>query len=218
VLRPLKVVIENYPEGEVEWFDAPYHPDDPAMGSRKVPFCRELYVEQDDFREDPPKKWFRLAPGREIRLRYACLITCNEVIKNEAGEVIELRCTWDPDSRGGTAPDGRKVKGTSHWVSAPHAVDARVRQYDRLFLKEDPEDVPEGQDFTASLNPNALEHIEGCKLEPSLAGAAPGTRVQFERIGYFCVDPRAQDGVPVFNRTIGLRDSWAKLEKQVQKP
>jgi len=212
VLRPLKVVIENFPEGEVEWFDAPLHPEDPGYGSRKLPLSREVWIERDDFREDPPKKWFRLAPGREIRLRYACLITCREVIKDAAGEVVELRCTWDPASRGGNAPDGRKVKGTSHWVSASHAVDAEVRLYDRLFTVEDPLGAAEGDDWQKFINPASLEVLSGCKVEPHLAEAAAGSRWQFERIGYFCADPDGRPGAPVFNRTIGLRDSWSKLD------
>jgi glutaminyl-tRNA synthetase len=212
-------VIENFPEGEVEQFDAPYHPERPAEGTRKVPLSRVLYVERDDFREDPPKKWFRLAPGREVRLRYACLVTCNEVIKDEqTGEVIELRCSWDPASRGGDAPDGRKVHGTIHWVSADHAVDAEVRLYDRLFNAENPVAESEAGDFIAHLNPSSLEIVDGAKLEPSLAGAASGSRYQFERLGYFCVDTRdSTDERLVFNRTISLRDSWAKLEKKLQK-
>jgi glutaminyl-tRNA synthetase len=213
VLRPLRVVIENIAEGQVETFDAPYHPEHGEWGSRPLHLTRVIYVEQDDFREDPPKKWFRLAPGREVRLRYACLLTCVDVIKDEAGEVNELRCRWDPDSRGGNPADGRKVKGTLHWVSADHAVDAEVRLYDRLFNVENPlgdKDV----DWRTHLNPSSLETLRGCKLEPSLAGAKPGDRVQFERLGYFCVD--TVDGtpeMPVYNRTISLRDSWAKLEK-----
>ncbi len=212
VVRPLKVVIENFPEGETEWFDAPLHPEDPSYGSRKLPLTREVYIERDDFKEDPPKKWFRLAPGREIRLRYACLVTCREVIKDAAGEVVELRCTWDPASRGGNAPDGRKVKGTSHWVSASHAVDAEVRLYDRLFKVEDPMGGPEGTDWKSFVNPDSLEVVTGAKVEPYLRDAEAGSRWQFERIGYFCVDPDSQPGAPVFNRTIGLRDSWAKME------
>jgi glutaminyl-tRNA synthetase len=208
VLKPLRVVIENFPEGQVEWFEAQNHPEYPDRGARKVPFSRVLYIEQDDFREDPPKKWFRLTPGGEVRLRYACLIRCNSVIKNAAGEIEELRCTWDPDSRGGTPKDGRKVKGTLHWVSAEHAVDAEVRLYDRLFSQENPND---GDDFKRFLNPNSLEAIKGCKLEPELAKAKPGEGFQFERLGYFCVDSREAG---VWNRTIELRDSWAKIEQK----
>ncbi|HVY61803.1 MAG TPA: glutamine--tRNA ligase/YqeY domain fusion protein, partial [Planctomycetota bacterium] len=213
VLRPLKVVIENY-DGSGESFDAPNHPDDPSMGSRKVPFSKVVWIERDDFREDPPKKFFRLAPGREVRLRYACLITCKEVVKDAKGEVVELRCTWDPASRGGNAPDGRRVKGTIHWVSAEHALDAEVRLYDRLFSKADPDDVKPGEDWKKNLNPRSLEVLRGCKLEPSLAAAKPGDRYQLERMGYFCVDPDSgKDGRgPVFNRTVPLRDSWAKIE------
>ncbi len=217
VLRPLKIVIDNFPEGETEWFDAPLHPEDPSYGSRKVPLSREVYIEREDFKEDAPKKWFRLAPGREIRLRYACLITCREVIKDAAGEVVELRCTWDPDSRGGNAPDGRKVKGTSHWVSARHAVDAEVRLYDRLFAVEDPMgEAGEGDGWKKFINPSSLEVVRGAKVEPYLRDAQAGSRWQFERIGYFCVDRDSQPGAPVFNRTIGLRDSWAKIEGKTE--
>jgi glutaminyl-tRNA synthetase len=216
VLRPLRVIIENFPEGQVEELDAPYHPEDPGYGSRKVPFTREIYIEREDFREDAPKKWYRLAPGKEIRLRYACLITCTDVIKNEQGEVVELRCTWDPASRGGASPDGRKVRGTSHWVSATHSVEAEVRLYDRLFDKENPLDNKDGSDFRAHLNPDSLEVVKSARVEPSLAGAAPLSRYQFERLGYFCVDPDSTPERPVFNRTIGLRDSWTKLEKKLQ--
>ncbi|WP_428267817.1 glutamine--tRNA ligase/YqeY domain fusion protein [Haliangium sp.] len=215
VLRPLRVVIENYPEGEVEYFDAPLHPEDDSYGTRKVPFSRVLYVERDDFREDAPKKWHRLGPGREVRLRYACLLQCNEVIKDEAGEVVELRCTWDPDSRGGTSPDGRKVRGTLHWVSAEHALDAEVRLYERLFNKENPLDLDEGESFLDHINPDSHEVVRGCKVEPSLGSAEAGHRCQFERLGYFCVDPDRRDELLVFNRTIGLRDSWAKIEKKL---
>jgi glutaminyl-tRNA synthetase len=215
VLRPLRVVIENYPEVDEDSFEAENHPEYPDRGKRRVPFTRVLYIERDDFREDPPKKWFRLAPGREVRLRYACLLTCKQVIKDAQGEVIELRCEWDPRSRGGNAPDGRSVKGTLHWVSAAHAVDAEVRLYERLFEHEDPTHAPEGRDFTDNLNPSSLEALNGCKLEPSLAGAAPGERYQFERLGYFCVDERSTPSSPVWNRTLTLKDSWAKLEKKL---
>ena len=213
VLRPLKVVIENYPEGEVEHFDAPHFPDDPPrMGTRPVPFGRELYIERDDFMEDPPKKFFRLAPGREVRLRWAYFIRCTDVIHDAAGEVVELRCTYDPATRGGDAPDGRKVKGTIHWVAAAGAVDAEVRLIDRLFVKRQP--GAKGRDFLDDLNPDALETLTGCKLEPCLAAAEPGEQVQFERLGYFFVDPEdSAPGRPVFNRTVPLRDSWAKLVK-----
>jgi glutaminyl-tRNA synthetase len=215
VLRPLRLVITNYPEGQVEQLEAPYQPEDPSRGTRKLPFSRVLYVEQDDFREQAPKKWFRLAPGREVRLRYACLVTCKEVVKDpDTGQVVELRCEWDPDSRGGNAPDGRKVRGTLHWVSAEHALDARVRLYDRLFSVENP---MEGEDFKAHLNPDSLVDLQGCKLEPGLAAAEPGARFQFERLGYFCVDTRdSAPGRPVFNRTITLRDSWALYEKKLK--
>ena len=217
VLRPLKVVIDNYPEGLVEEMECINNPEDPSMGTRQVPFSRVLYIERDDFREDPPKKWFRLAPGREVRLRYAYYVTCVHAIKNDRGEVVELHCTYDPETRGGWAPDGRKVQGTLHWVSAAHALDAEVRLYDRLFLKPNPLDVEEGQDFTASLNPNSLEVLSGCRVEPSLAGAAPGSRYQFERQGYFCVDPDSTGEKLVFNLTATLRDTWAKIEQAQQK-
>jgi glutaminyl-tRNA synthetase len=215
VLRPLKVVIENYPEDQVEELEAVNNPEDPSMGTRTVPFSRELYIERDDFREDPPRKFFRLAPGREVRLRYAYFVTCREVVKDEAtGEVTELRCTYDPETRGGNAPDGRKVKGTIHWVSVPHALDCEVRLYDRLFNRPNPADVPEGEDFTSLLNPDSLEILPACPVEPGLREAGPGERYQFERLGYFCVDARdSEPDRPVFNRTVPLRDSWAKIEK-----
>jgi len=218
VLRPLRVVIENYPEGQTEELDAINNPEDPAAGTRKVPFSRVLYIEQDDFREQPPKKYFRLAPGREVRLRYAYFITCTDVVKDErTGEVVELRCTYDPATRGGDSPDGRKVKATLHWVSAAHARKAEVRLYDHLFTKENPEDVDEGADFAANLNPNSLQTLTDCRVEPSLAGAAPGSRYQFERLGYFCVDPDSTGEKLVFNRTVSLRDTWAKIQKAQQK-
>jgi glutaminyl-tRNA synthetase len=218
VLRPLKVVIDNYPEGQVEELEAINHPLDPTRGTRRVPFSRVLYIERDDFREAPPKKFYRLAPGREVRLRYAYFITCVDVVKDENGEVVELHCTYDPATRGGDAPDGRKVKGTLHWVSAAHALEAKVQLYDRLFLKENPNQVEEeGRDFTANLNPNSLEILTSCRVEPSLAGALPGSRYQFERQGYFCVDPDSSAGKLVFNRTVGLRDTWAKIEKAMQR-
>jgi glutaminyl-tRNA synthetase len=218
VLRPLKVVIDNFPEGQVEEFDAPHFPEDPGRGTRKVPFSREVYIERDDFREDPPKKWFRLAPGREVRLRYACLITCVDVVKDESGEVVELHCTWDPESRGGNAPDGRRVRGTSHWVSAAHSVAIEARLYDRLFLAENPLDESAGSNFVDLINPSSLEVLGNCQVEPSLRGAAPGTRVQFERLGFFCVDTvDSSPERPVFNRTVPLRDSWAKIEKAMKK-
>jgi glutaminyl-tRNA synthetase len=214
VLRPLRVVIDNYPEDRVEELEAVNNPEDASMGTRQVPFSRVLYVEREDFREDPPGKWFRLAPGREVRLKHAYYITCVDVVKDEqTGEVVELRCTYDPESRGGWTSDGRKVRGTLHWVSAAHSLEAEVRLYDHLFVKPDPDDVEEGSDFTASLNPNSLEALTSCRVEPSLAGATPGSRYQFLRLGYFCVDPDSSDGALVFNRTVSLRDTWAKIEK-----
>ena len=215
VLRPLRVVIENYSDGQVEELDAQNNPEDPSMGSRKVPFSRELYVEQDDFRENPPPKFFRLAPGREVRLRYGYLITCVGVTKDEdTGEVVELQCTYDPETRGGHAPDGRRVRGTIHWVSAAHSVPLEVRLYDELFTSERPDDAPEGSDYKSSLNPHSLEVLAGCRGEPSLATAKPGTPYQFERTGYFCVDAReSSPGRLVFNRTVSLRDSWRKIER-----
>ena len=214
VLNPLKVVIENYPEDQVEEIDAVNNPEDASMGTRKVPFSRVLYIERDDFMEDPPKKFFRLAPGREVRLRYAYFITCTDVVKDAAGNIVELRCTYDPATRGGDAPDGRKPKATLHWVSAAHALDVEVRLYDNLFAVPDPENVPEGQDFTANLNPNSLEVIPAAQIEPFVAGAAPGSRYQFERQGYFCVDPDSTADRLVFNRTVGLRDTWAKIQQK----
>jgi glutaminyl-tRNA synthetase len=212
VLRPLKVVIENYPEGLTEELEAVNNPEDPGMGTRPVPFGRELYIEQEDFMEAPPRKFFRLAPGREVRLRYAYLITCREVVKDASGRIVELRCTYDPATRGGDAPDGRKVQGTLHWVSAAHAVAAEVRLYDHLFAVDHPADPPEGKSFLDLLNPDSLEVLTGCRLEPGLAAAAPGERFQFERLGYFCADAReSRPGRPVFNRTAGLRDTWAKI-------
>ncbi|MCW5981434.1 MAG: glutamine--tRNA ligase/YqeY domain fusion protein [Bryobacteraceae bacterium] len=214
VLRPLRVVIENYPEDLVEEMDAVNNPEDAAMGSRKVPFSRVLFIEQDDFRENPPKQYYRLAPGREVRLRYGYFIKCTGVVKDDqTGEVVELRCSHDPATRGGNAPDGRKVKSTIHWVSAAHAVDAEVRLYEQLFARENPNDDSEGLDFTAYLNPNSLEALTGCKLEPSLRDVRPGDGYQFERLGYFCADPDSAPGRPVFNRTVALRDTWAKIEK-----
>ncbi len=210
VLNPLKVVLTNYPEGQVEWFDAPLDPNRPDGPTRRVPFSRELYVEQDDFKMEAPKKWFRLAPGKEVRLRYACLMTCDEVITDEQGNVTELRCTWDPNSRGGNAVDGRKVQGTLHWVSAPHAVDAEVRLYDRLFKVENP--MAE-ENWLDAINPDSLKVLQGAKLEPALATLDPGARVQFERIGYFCIDPNSKETL-VFNRTATLKDSWARIERQ----
>jgi len=215
VLRPLKVVVDNYPEGQVEQMDAVNNPEDAGMGMRKVPFSRVLYIEQDDFREAPPKKFHRLAPGQEVRLRYAYLVRCASVVKDpQSGEVVEVHCTYDPATRGGNTPDGRKVKGTIHWVSAAHAVPAEVRLYDHLFTKPNPDDVPKGQDYKVNLNPNSLQTLTGCLLEPSLKGAAPGSRFQFERLGYFCVDPDSTPEKPVFNRTVSLVDTWAKIEKK----
>jgi len=214
VLNPLKVVITNYPEGQVEEVDVINNPEDIAAGTRKVPFSRELFIERDDFREDPPKKFFRLSPGREVRLRCAYFLTCTEVVKDSAGEIVELRCTYDPATRGGDAPDRRKVKATLHWVSAPHALGVEVRLYDRLFSVEDPEDVPEGKSFTDRLNPDSLTVIPAARAEPSLAAAAAGDKFQFERLGYFCVDPDTQPGRLVFNRTVSLRDTWARLAQK----
>jgi glutaminyl-tRNA synthetase len=214
VLRPLKVVIDNYPENQVDEMDAVNNPEDESAGSRKIPFSRLLYIEQDDFREVPPPKYFRLSPGREVRLRYGYFVTCTNVVKNEKGEVIEVHCTYDPASKGGNSPDGRKVKSTIHWVSAAHAVDAEVRIYENLFTKENPSDVELGKDVLDNLNPNSLEIIADAKVEPSLANAAAGARYQFERLGYFCVDPDSKPGKPVFNRTVALKDAWARAEKK----
>jgi glutaminyl-tRNA synthetase len=218
VLRPLKVIIDNYPQGQVEELDAINNPEDPAMGTRKVPFSRELYIEQDDFMENPPKKFFRLAPGREVRLRYAYFITCIDLVKDpRTAKVIELHCTYDPQTRGGDAPDGRKVKGTLHWVSAAQAIPAEVRLYDHLFTKENPNEGEEGKDFSEFINPNSLEILRNCPVEPSLSKTEPGSRYQFERLGYFCVDARdSEGGAPVFNRTVTLRDTWAKILKAQQ--
>jgi glutaminyl-tRNA synthetase len=208
VLRPLKVVIENYPENEAEWFESPNNPEDPSAGTRSVPFSRELWIEQDDFMEDPPKKFFRLAPGREVRLRSAYFVTCTGVVKNDAGEIVEVRCTYDPATKGGDSPDGRKPKATLHWTSAAHAIDCEVRVYDRLFKSEFPE---EAGDFLADINPDSLAIVPHAKLEPSVKGAAVGTRYQFERLGYFVVDPDTTGEHPVFNRTVTLKDTWAKV-------
>jgi glutaminyl-tRNA synthetase len=214
VLRPLKLVIENYPEGQVEELDAVNNPEDPGAGTRKVPFSRVLWIEQEDFREAPPPKYFRLSPGVEVRLRYAYFVKCVGVVKDpKTGAVVELRCTYDPATRGGDSPDRRKVKSTLHWVSAAHALEAEVRLYDALFTLANPEDVPEGADWKAGINPNSLEVLAGCRVEPSLKGAAGGARYQFERLGYFCVDPDSAKGRLVFNRTVTLRDEWAKIEK-----
>ena len=214
VLRPLKVVIDNYPEGQVEEMDAINNPEDAGAGTRKVPFSKVLYIEQEDFREDPPKEFFRLSPGREVRLRYAYFIKCTGVVKNASGEITEVHCTYDPATYGGNAPDKRKVKATIHWVSAAQAVSGEVRLYDNLFLKEDPGQVEEGQDFTANLNPKSLEVLTECKMEPALADAVAGARYQFERLGYFSVDADSAPGKPVFNRTVTLKDAWAKIEKR----
>ncbi len=214
VLRPLKLVIDNYPEGQAETMEAINNPEDPAAGTRQVPFSRELYIEQDDFREDPPKKYFRLSPGVEVRLRYAYFITCTSVVKDAPGNVVEVHCTYDPASRGGNSPDGRKVKSTIHWVSAQHAIDAEVRIYETLFSNENPSDVEEGKDFISNLNPHSLEIVTGAKLEPSLAAAPVEGRYQFERLGYFCVDPDTKPGAIVFNRTVALKDAWARIEKK----
>jgi len=215
VLRPLRVVIDNLPEGRVEELEAINNPEDPAAGSRRIPFTRELYIERDDFLEDPPKKFFRLAPGREIRLRYAFFITCTSLVKDpRTGEVVELRCTYDPATRGGDAPDGRTSKATLHWVSAPQSAEAEVRVYDTLFNQRDPEEVKEGEDWKSNLNPQSLEVLRGCRVEPCLKGAAPGSLWQFERLGYFCADSRdSRPGRPVFNRTVTLRDPWARIQK-----
>ena len=214
VLRPLKVVITNYPEDQEEYLDAINNPEDPNAGTRKVPFSKILYIEQEDFMENPPKQFFRLAPGREVRLRYAYFIKCENVVKNDKGEVVEIRCTYDSATRGGDAPDGRKVKATLHWVSAKHAIDAEARLYDTLFTKEEPDNIEEGKDFTDYINPKSLEVLTGCKLEPSLKDAKSGDRFQFERLGYFCVDTvDSTPGKPVFNRTVTLKDEWAKIQK-----
>ena len=216
VLKPLRVVIDNYPDGQFEELEAVNNPEDPTMGTRKVPFGRELYIERDDFREDPPKQFHRLSPGREVRLRYAYFVTCTGLEKNDQGEVTTLHCSYDPASRGGGTPDGRKVKGTIHWVSAAHAFDATVRLFDSLFTRPDPQATAEGESFLDYLNPDSLRVLTGCKLEPSLAEADPGCRVQFERNGYFVVDTvDSRPGAPVFNRTVPLRDSWAKIEKKI---
>ncbi|MGC9467780.1 MAG: glutamine--tRNA ligase/YqeY domain fusion protein [Anaerolineae bacterium] len=216
VLDPLKVVIDNYPEGKVEWMEVENHPQRPELGTREVPFAREVYIERDDFMEEPPRKYYRLAPGREVRLKSAYLVTYKDVVKDAAGNVLEVHCTYDPDSRGGEAPDGRKVRGTLHWVSASHAMDAEVRLYDRLFMEEDPEDVDEGDTFLDNLNPNSLEILHGCKVEPGLAKTKPGDRYQFMRIGYFCADPDLTKDHLVFNRTIELRDTWAKIQAKLR--
>ena len=217
VLHPLRLVIDNYPEDQVEELDAINNPEDAGMGTRKVPFSRVLYVEQEDFMEDPPKKFYRLSPGREVRLRYAYFVTCTDVLKDDDGNVVEIHCTYDPATRGGDSPDGRKVKSTLHWVSAEHALETEVRLYDHLFGVENPSDVAEGEDYRANLNPASLEVLKTCQVEPSLKGAAPESRYQFERLGYFCVDADTTEDALVFNRTVSLRDTWAKVQKQTQK-
>ncbi len=215
VLRPLRLVIDNYPEGETEEMEAVNNPEDASMGTRKVPFSKVLYIEREDFHETPPKKFFRLAPGREVRLRYAYYVTCVDVVKDEqTGEVVEIHCTYDPATSGGGSPDGRRVKATLHWVSAAHAIPAEVRLYDHLFGQADPDDVPEGEDFTATLNPHSLETLTSCQVEPGLAGSESGSRYQFERQGYFCADADTTPDRLVFNRTVPLRDTWAKIAKQ----
>ncbi len=213
VLNPVKVVIDNYPEGQVEMLDADNNPEDENAGTREIPFSREIYIERDDFMEDPPRKFYRLAPGREVRLKHAYYITCNNVVKDDAGEVIEIHCTYDPETRGGWSDDGRRVQGTLHWVSAEHAVDAEVRLYDSLFTEREPENAAEGTDWIQFLNPDSLEVLNHCKVEPSLVGAPPESRYQFLRIGYFCIDPDTTSEQLVFNRTVPLRDSWAKIQK-----
>ena len=213
VQNPIRVVIENYPDDQVEEMEAINNPEDSSAGTRKIPFSKTIFIEEDDFREVPPPKFYRLSPGREVRLRYAYLITCTDVIKDTEGNIVELRCTYDPATRGGNTPDGRKVKSTIHWVSADHALPAEIRLYDNLFLKEDPNEVEEGHDFTENLNPNSLEVLSGCKIEPSVGEAEPGTKYQFERLGYYCIDRNSKDSM-VFNRTISLRDTWAKIEKR----
>jgi glutaminyl-tRNA synthetase len=214
VLRPLRVVITNYPEGQVEFLDVINNPEDESAGRRKVPFSRDLLIERDDFMENPPKKFFRLAPGKEVRLRCAYFVTCTGVVKDAAGEIVELHCTYDPATRGGDAPDGRKVKATLHWVSAAHAVPVEVRLYDRLFSVEDPESAPDGKTFLDYLNPNSLEVLPAAQAEPSVVAAVEGTRVQFERLGYFCVDPDSTEGALVFNRTVSLKDTWARISSR----
>jgi glutaminyl-tRNA synthetase len=218
VLNPLKVIIDNYPEGKTEELDAVNNPEDPEAGSRKVPFSRELYIERDDFREDPPRKFWRLAPGREVRLRYAYFITCTDVVKDESGDVVELHCTYDPETRGGDAPDGRRPKATLHWVSTSHSLDAESRLYGHLFAREDPSDVAEGEDWKSNIDPNSLVIRKGCKVEPSLRNARPLDRFQFERKGYFCVDPNSEaEGRLIFNRTVSLRDTWARIQAKRKK-
>jgi glutaminyl-tRNA synthetase len=215
VLRPIKIILENYPEERVEELDAVNNPEDPAMGTRKVPFSRQLYIDEDDFREEPPKGYFRLSPGKEVRLRYAYIIKCVGVERDPAtGTIRELRCTYDPETKSGSAQSGRKVKATIHWVSAAHALQAEVRLYDHLFVKEDPDDVPQGTDWLANINPKSLERLTACRVEPDLAKAAIGERYQFERLGYFCVDRDSKAGALVFNRSVTLRDTWARIENK----
>jgi len=216
VLDPIKVVLTNYPEGKTEWLDAINNPEDESAGTRKITFSRELYIERDDFREEAPRKYHRLAPGREVRLRYGYFIKYQDVVKDEEGNILEIHCTYDRETRGGYAPDGRKVRGTIHWVSVPHAIEAEIRLYDRLFVKENPLDTEEGKTYLDYLNPDSLQVLNGCKLEPGLADAAPGERFQFERKGYFCVDKDSTPEHLVFNRTVTLRDSWAKIAKRAK--
>jgi glutaminyl-tRNA synthetase len=214
VLNPLKVVIENYPEDQTEGLDAVNNPEDESMGTRKVPFSRVIYIERDDFMEDPPKKFYRLSPGKEVRLRYAYFITCKEVIKDESGNITELRCIYDPATRGGASPDGRSPKATIHWVSAPHAISAEARIYESLFTKEDPQDTPSGN-FLDNINPDSLKVISDCKLEPSLRNAKAGEQYQFERLAYFCVDIDSSPNKLIFNRTVTLKDAWARIQKRI---
>jgi glutaminyl-tRNA synthetase len=214
VLRPLKLIIDNYPEAQEEFVEVANNPEDPSTGARQVPFSREVYIEHDDFREVPPPKYFRLSPGKEVRLRNAYFVTAQHIVKDAAGNIVEVHCTYDPASRGGNSPDGRKVKSTMHWVSAPHAISSEIRLYDKLFTKPDPSDVEEGQDVLSNLNPNSLEVLTCAKLEPSLAAAQLGDRYQFERVGYFCLDPDSTPTNLVFNRTLPLKDTWAKIEKK----
>ncbi|MBC7352872.1 MAG: glutamine--tRNA ligase/YqeY domain fusion protein [Thermogutta sp.] len=217
VLRPIKLVIDNYPDGQTEYLEAVNNPEDPSMGTRQVPFSKVLYIEEDDFREVPPPKYYRLSPGREVRLRWGYFVKCTGVVKDpQTGRVVEVHCTYDPATKGGNAPDGRKVKATIHWVSAAHCIEAEVRLYDHLFTKPDPDDVPEGMDWRANLNPNSLEIIPDAKIEPSVQGAPAGTRYQFERLGYFCVDPDSTPEKLVFNRTVTLKDEWAKIQKKLE--
>ena len=214
VLNPLKVVVENYPENDVDYLEAINNPEDGASGTRKVPFTRELYIDRNDFMEDPPRRFYRLTPGREVRLRYGYFIKCEEVVKDDSGEVVELRCTYDPETRGGSAPDGRRVRATLHWVSAAHALDAEVRLYDNLFTVPNPQDVPEDKTWTDFINPDSLTALTGCKLEPSLADAQVGEPLQFERVGYFVKDRDSTPETPVFNRSVPLRDTWARIQQR----